>query len=42
MDYALKMGVYRHFKGNEYEVLGVGYDCDTTESIAILIYSAPL
>lgn len=35
IDCELKTGVYRHFKGNEYEVLGIGYDCDTTEEMVI-------
>lgn len=35
MEKELKTGKYRHFKGNEYEVLGIGYDCDTTEEMVI-------
>ena len=31
----IKPGKYRHFKGNEYEVLAIGYDCDTTEEMVI-------
>ena len=35
MENELKKGKYRHFKGNEYEVLGIGYDCDTAEEMVI-------
>ncbi len=31
----VKLGKYRHFKGNEYEVLAVGYDSETTEEVVI-------
>ena len=28
-------GMYRHFKGNMYEVVGVAFDSETTEEIVI-------
>lgn len=28
-------GIYRHFKGNLYEVLGVALDSETTEDVVI-------
>jgi hypothetical protein len=31
----LKKGIYRHFKGNEYEVLGIGLDCETLKETVI-------
>lgn len=31
----VKLGKYRHFKGNLYEVLFVGYDSETTEEVVI-------
>lgn len=31
----VKLGKYRHFKGNEYEVLAVGFDSETTEEVVI-------
>lgn len=31
----LKLGKYRHFKGNEYEVLGVAVNCETLEETVI-------
>lgn len=31
----VRLGKYRHFKGNEYEVLAVGYDSETTEEVVI-------
>ena len=31
----VRLGRYRHFKGNEYEVLAVGYDSETTEEVVI-------
>lgn len=31
----VKLGRYRHFKGNEYEVLFVGYDSETLEEVVI-------
>ncbi len=30
-----KKGKYRHFKGNEYEVLDVAYDCETEEKVVV-------
>ncbi len=31
----IKLGKYRHFKGNEYEVIGVGRHSETGESMVI-------
>ncbi len=31
----IKKGKYRHFKGNEYEVLDIGYDCNTEEKVVV-------
>lgn len=31
----VKLGKYCHFKGNEYEVLAVGYDSETSEEVVI-------
>lgn len=31
----VKKGIYRHFKGNEYEVIDIGYDCETTKELVI-------
>ena len=31
----VKLGKYRHYKGNEYEVLGVGRHSETLESMVI-------
>lgn len=31
----IKLGKYRHFKGNEYEVLGVGLHSETMEKMVI-------
>ena len=31
----IKFGKYKHFKGNEYEVLGVGYHSETLEKLVI-------
>ncbi len=31
----VKKGRYRHFKGNEYEVLAIGYDSETCEEVVI-------
>lgn len=28
-------GVYRHYKGNEYEVIGVGYHTETEERLVV-------
>lgn len=30
-----KIGKYRHFKGNEYQVLDVAYDCETEEKVVV-------
>lgn len=32
---SLKKGRYRHFKGNEYEVIGVGKNSETLEPVVI-------
>lgn len=34
----IKLGKYRHFKGNEYEVIGLGTHSETLE--AMVIYKA--
>lgn len=34
-DGKLKKGKYRHFKGNEYEVVDIAYDCETTEEVVV-------
>jgi len=31
----IKLGKYRHFKGNEYEVIGIGKHCETLEEMVI-------
>ena len=31
----LKPGIYRHFKGNRYEVIGVARDSETEEEIVV-------
>ena len=31
----MKLGRYRHFKGNEYEVLYIGKDSETMEDVVI-------
>jgi len=31
----IKLGKYRHFKGNEYEVLYIGKDSETMEDVVI-------
>ena len=31
----IKIGKYRHFKGNEYEVLYIGKDSETCESVVV-------
>ncbi len=35
MEKELKLGKYRHFKGNEYEVIGIARDCETLEPIVV-------
>jgi hypothetical protein len=31
----LKLGRYRHYKGNEYEVIGVGQHSETLENLVV-------
>lgn len=31
----IKLGVYRHFKGNEYEVLGIAKNSETLEPMVV-------
>jgi len=31
----LKKGIYQHFKGKRYELIGVGRDCETLEEVVI-------
>lgn len=31
----LMLGIYEHYKGNKYEVIGVGLDTETTEPVVI-------
>lgn len=35
---SIKLGRYRHFKGNEYEVVGIAKDSETLE--AVVVYRA--
>ena len=35
MDYDIKPGKYRHFKGGEYEVIGVGKHSETLEEYVL-------
>lgn len=35
MENKVKPGIYRHFKGNEYRVLGVGFHSETQEEFVI-------
>lgn len=32
---AIKLGIYRHYKGNEYEVLGLALHSETEESMVV-------
>jgi cyclomaltodextrinase / maltogenic alpha-amylase / neopullulanase len=34
-DAAIKPGRYRHFKGNEYEVIGVAMDSETQQEMVV-------
>ncbi len=34
-DGAVKLGKYRHFKGNEYQVLHIGYDSESCERVVV-------
>lgn len=31
----IKIGKYRHFKGNEYEVVGIAYHSETMEELVV-------
>jgi len=31
----VKNGIYRHFKGNEYQVIDIGLDCETLQEVVI-------
>ena len=31
----VKNGIYRHFKGSEYEVIETGFDCETLDQVVI-------
>ncbi len=31
----LKLGIYKHFKGNEYEVIGIAKNSDTLEEMVV-------
>ncbi|MDB5259366.1 MAG: hypothetical protein JWO73_574 [Candidatus Taylorbacteria bacterium] len=31
----IKLGTYRHYKGNEYEVIGVGRNSETNEPVVV-------
>lgn len=35
MEQEIKMGRYRHFKGNEYEVIGIAKHSETTEEMVV-------
>lgn len=35
MHETLKPGIYRHYKGNEYEVIGVGHHSETLEEVVV-------
>lgn len=35
MEQEIKIGRYRHFKGNEYEVLGIAKHSETTEEMVV-------
>lgn len=35
MENEIKMGRYRHFKGNEYEVIGIAKHSETTEEMVV-------
>ena len=32
---SFKLGIYEHYKGNKYEVIGVGFDSETLEEVVI-------
>jgi len=31
----IKKGIYKHFKGNEYEVIGIGFHSETQEEFVV-------
>ena len=33
--YEIKLGIYRHFKGNEYEVIAIAKHSETTEDYVV-------
>ena len=35
MEKEIKKGIYRHFKGNEYEVFGIGTHSETQEEFVV-------
>ena len=35
MENKIKLGRYRHFKGNEYEVIGIAKHSETTEEMVV-------
>ena len=35
MEQEIKIGRYRHFKGNEYEVIGIAKHSETTEEMVV-------
>ena len=39
----MKLGKYLHYKGKEYEVIGVAHDCESLEELVVYksLYDAP-